>query len=107
MTEQSRSEKNREKQGVWSSHVEAWKNSGLSQIDYCRQHNLSRNQFTYWKCKLDKKHELVTFVPISGNSVLSRNQTPIKLNIGCYQIEVGDGFTPETLTNLISTLGRL
>ena len=111
MTEQSRSAKNKEKQESWSSHVESWKISGLSQIEYCREHNLSKHRFTYWKCKLDRESSSVKFIPISGTSLRSgigyNRQTPIKLNIGSYQIEVGDGFSPETLANLISTLDRL
>ena len=111
MTEPSRSARQKEKEETWTSHVEALKLSGLSQIDYCREHNLSRHRFTYWKCKLYRKTSPVKFIPISGGTVRSRigynNSTPIKLNIGSYQIEVGDGFSPETLTNLISTLGPL
>ena len=111
MTEQTRAERNRGKQESWKSHVEAWRTSGLSQVDYCRQHDLSRHRFTYWKCKLDKKIAPVTFIPISGDSVRSQrrynNQTPIKLNIGSFQIEIGDGFSPETLSALIFTLSRI
>ncbi|MBN2569774.1 MAG: hypothetical protein JXB42_10140, partial [Deltaproteobacteria bacterium] len=66
MTEQTRGERNREKQDSWTSHVETWKESGLSQVDYCRQHNLSRCRFTYWKCKLYKNTDPVKFIPISG-----------------------------------------
>ena len=104
MAEQTKSEMNRKKQETWTSHVEAWKESGLSQIDYCRQHDLSRHRFTYWKCKLDKKHEPVKFIPLSGNPVLSQNQTSISLALGEYKIEIGDGFKPETLSTLIRTL---
>jgi len=111
MTERTRSERNREKQESWTSHIEAWRTSGLSQVDYCRQHELSRHRFTYWKCKLDKKTNPVAFIPISGDSFRAQirynNKTPIKLNIGSYQIEIGDGFSPETLSTLILTLGRI
>jgi len=111
MTGQTISERNREKQETWTSHLEAWRTSGLSQVDYCRQHDLSRYRFTYWKRKLDKKMAPVTFIPITGDSVRPQirynNQTPIKLNIGGYQIEIGDGFSPETLSTLLFTLSRI
>ena len=111
MTEQTRAERNREKQESWTSHIEAWRGSGLRQVDYCRQHDLSRHRFTYWKNKLARRNSPVKFIPISGASFRSQirynNQTPIKLNIGNYQIEVGDGFSPETLTTLISSLDRM
>ena len=111
MAEETRAEKNRKKQETWSYHVEAWKSSGLSQIDYCRQHNLSKHRFTYWKCKLHRKDLAVKFIAVSEAPVMSEsgynNQSRIKLHIGCYQIEIGDGFSPNILSSLIYTLGRL
>ena len=32
----------------WRRHVEAWRESGLSQADYCRQQNLNRKTFSLW-----------------------------------------------------------
>ena len=110
MAEQSWKERNMEKQRVWTSHIEAWKSSGLSQVEYCRQNDVSRVQFTYWKCKLDKKTDPVTFVPVLEKALLSpegtlNHQAPIKLIIDRrYQVEIGDGFSPVTLSTLIRTL---
>ena len=111
MAEQSRKERNREKRRTWTAHMEAWKNSDLSQVEYCREKNLSRQRFTYWNCKLRKK-DAVTFVPILGSALcsqgLGRDQAPIKLIIDSrYQVEIGDGFSPATLSALIRTLGGL
>jgi hypothetical protein len=36
----------------WLPHVEAWEKSGQSQPAYCREHNLVKTRFTYWKLKL-------------------------------------------------------
>jgi len=32
----------------WLLHVEAWRESGLSQADYCRQQGLNRKTFSLW-----------------------------------------------------------
>ena len=32
----------------WRRHVEAWRESGLSQADYCRQQGLNRKTFSVW-----------------------------------------------------------
>ena len=32
----------------WHRHVEAWRESGLSQADYCRQQGLNRKTFSLW-----------------------------------------------------------
>ena len=111
MAEQSRKERNLEKARIWSGHIEAWKSSGLSQVEYCREKNLSRHRFTYWNSKLRKK-DAVTFLPILGSALcsqgLGRDQAPIKLIIdNRYRVEIGEGFSPATLSTLIRTLGGL
>ena len=37
----------------WPEHFERWRQSGLTQIEYCRQEELSRHRFKYWRRKLD------------------------------------------------------
>ena len=32
----------------WRRHVETWRESGLSQADYCRQQNLDPKTFSLW-----------------------------------------------------------
>ena len=36
----------------WQPHIEAWQSSGKSQAAYCREHNLVKSRFSYWKHKL-------------------------------------------------------
>lgn len=36
------------KQAHWQSHLDAWRQSGLSQASYCKQHGLSLSSFGYW-----------------------------------------------------------
>ncbi len=35
----------------WPEYVSKWRDSGLSQADYCRQHGLCQNSFSYHKLK--------------------------------------------------------
>ena len=35
----------------WPDHVSKWHDSGLSQANYCRQHGLCQNSFSYHKLK--------------------------------------------------------
>ena len=112
MDKQTRSEKNKEKQEYWNSHIEAWKQSGLSQIDYCIQNDLSKHRFTYWKCKKHKESAPIKFVPVLPKPILSsfsiNDTVPLKVIIGDrYRIEIGDGFSSDTLLRLMCTLERL
>ena len=39
----------------WQEHLRAWSQSGLTQADYCRQHELSPAAFGWWKRQLQGK----------------------------------------------------
>ena len=36
----------------WQLHIEAWEDSGQSHAAYCREHDLAKSRFNYWKHKL-------------------------------------------------------
>ena len=38
---------------LWQQRVEAWRESGLKQIEWCRQNDVDANRFWYWRRKLD------------------------------------------------------
>lgn len=46
----------------WQAHIEAWQQTPQSQAAYCRAHQLSQHQFSYWKRKLQsgvvEQHEV-------------------------------------------------
>jgi hypothetical protein len=37
------------KEKFWDKHIALQNDSGLSQVAYCRNHNLNYDQFCYWK----------------------------------------------------------
>jgi len=96
-------EKNKERARFWQSHIDEWSASGLSQAEYCRQKDLSRHRFTYWKRKFKPKHLPVKFVQIP--EPMEINVPDLKLNIGPgLQIEIPDGFSRGTLEQVLATL---
>lgn len=46
------------KSEFWSSHMAAWKRSGLTQAAYCRRHALSLPSFGYWRRVLGRPPEV-------------------------------------------------
>jgi hypothetical protein len=40
--------------GYWRGHSEAWKLSGLTQQEYCEQHNISLKNFGNWRAQLKR-----------------------------------------------------
>lgn len=87
----------------WKSNIERWATSGLTQTEYCRRNDLSKDRFTYWKRKFKRQDRPVEFIqlPMPANI----HTTGLKLNLGQgVQIEIPDGFTSETLERVLATL---
>jgi hypothetical protein len=44
---------NKAHRSFWSVHVEAWRRSGLTRTEYCREQRLSKGTFDRWLKALD------------------------------------------------------
>jgi hypothetical protein len=51
----------------WRGHVEAWRDSGLSQREYCTQHALKSHRLSYWVRRLARAPRTLTFVPMAAD----------------------------------------
>jgi hypothetical protein len=74
-TEKSRQEENGEKRRYWKEHLDAWRASGLSQVEYCRQHDLSRFQFQYWKRRFQPSAAFPSFIELPLSQLNRRLET--------------------------------
>ncbi len=99
----------RQKRKFWQAHVKAWKDSNLSQAEYCRRQGLKTHRLCYWVNKKSAKpdHPLALVeIPIQKMPV--RNDAALRLTIGNhYQIEIADHFSPVTLEQILQTLRRI
>jgi len=99
-----------QKRRYWKQHVEAWRASGLPQAQYCRRHNLKVHCLVYWRKKFARKNQdPVSFVQLKlpREFQLPRASVPIRVAVGSYQLEIQQGFDPDTLKQLIAALGQL
>jgi len=104
MTAASKHNQLTEKHRYWKQHIEQWFKSGLSQVEYCRQNNLKIRQFNYFKSKFKKDNLPVQFVQVPVKPVNAPSF--LKLNIGSsFQVEIPDGFSQVTLTQVLQVLG--
>ena len=55
------------KSELWQKHLDDQSASGLSQIDYCKQHNIKVATLQYWRKKL-KTTETKKLIPIVNSS---------------------------------------
>jgi hypothetical protein len=97
------------RQTYWQNHIEQWKRSGLSQIQYCRRHKINKNTLGYWIKKRTKQPAPVAlgqgFVQLP---VKVTDSTPIEIRINNrYKILVTGGFDAELLKDTIKTLEQI
>ncbi len=108
----------------WQEHLRAWSQSGLTQADYCRQHELSAAAFGWWKRRLEGKPKArkrssgtrppqrgnqtaVQFVEVQrGPDVNASDTVPlyeVVLSRG-RAIRIGHEFDPDVLKRLITAV---
>ena len=105
--------KNQSKE-FWQGHIAACDKSDLNQTDYCAKHSVALSTFCYWKKKLrrlDSNNQV--FYPLTIST--ERSATPAKggkgvsitLRDGRFSIEVDQGFSTTTLSQVITILEQL
>ena len=107
----------------WRKHLENWRQSGLSQQEYCREHNVGYSTFCRWKKRLgnaasgcashlvevgsfnrDALSDALSVNPFGSPVNKTANSSAIRFWCGDFCIEVGADFSPETLRQSIGTL---
>ncbi len=94
----------------WQAHIKAQKRSGLSRAEYCRQHKLPYHALTYWHNKLSRTNSKnSTLVPVLLHAIkhppVQTESSGLKIVLpGNISVEVGNNFSPATLTRLLTTL---
>ena len=49
----------------WARHVQAWRDSGLTQVAYCQQHELKPKALAYWIRRSKQTATPLTLVPLA------------------------------------------
>ncbi len=105
MTKRAIRNKPSSSQRHWQAHVRALQRSGLSRAEYCRHHDLSYRALGYWQRKLSRPRG-PTLVPVAiGDRPGASGRAALRIVLpGRLAVEVGDNFSPATLTRLLATL---
>ncbi len=96
-------ERNKEMQ----AHLEAWKASGLTQVEYCQKNNIKSHIFTYYKSKLGYGPVKVTSNTLMPVQIVSEqsHRSSITINLpDNLSIDINPGFDPQTLQQVLSLL---
>lgn len=103
-----------QKKEFWKNHIEECEKGCLSQVEYCQVHKIALSTFGYWKRKLNQcvKAKPV-FYPIaiapeySGNDNEHTTGLILHLKDRRFSLEIENGFSPSTLSRVVSTLEKL
>jgi transposase len=99
------------KRPFWLAHLAAWEKSGSTQTAYCREHNLSRDAFGWWRRKFRERPaaELPVLVQVPTES--PRLAVPVDDFSGLrlvlprdMRLEISRWFDPATLSRVVTTL---
>jgi len=97
----------------WQRHVEAWRESGLSQADYCRQQGLNHKTFSVWTRRVqgdlslnkDASLELISVqvAPSTAVAITEASAIILRLSHGA-QLELSTAVSPRWLAELLRCL---
>ena len=97
-----------EKRGYWEDQIRRWQESGLTQLAYCRLHEVNYHRLVYWRKQLSQGTSPSSLVEVSLNRPPhdeNLHDISLRLLIGNrYRIEVARGFDPDVLHQLIYVL---
>lgn len=98
---------------LWQQRIQDWEASGLTQITFCRQHNLNYESFKKWRQRLPadpSSSQRLRLVPIatSANQHVAATAVdhpkPLTVHIGDLRLDVPQGFDPNLLVQVVRTL---
>jgi len=94
----------------WQRHVEAWRKSGLSHADYCRQQGLNPKTLSAWSRRalpIDKNAPLEVIavqVTPSAPAVIADTNVILRLAHDGAQLELSAAVSPRWLAELLRCL---
>ena len=93
----------------WRRHVEAWRNSGLSQKEYCRRHRLLKGTLGYWSSTLGRENcsgsELVEVGLAAVEAKPAAPSRPIEVVVeGRYLMRLWPGTDRDHMQEVLSVL---
>jgi hypothetical protein len=110
--QQSKAEQLERKRVYWERQIKSWQSSGMTQVAFCKEHDLKPHQFTYWKKRFVQIETGIRFVPIKfhhrSTSVSDMDSPSLRLIVNRdLQIEVRQNFDPQLLRKVIAAIRTL
>lgn len=93
----------------WQHRIADWKESGLSQKQYCREHQLKLPTFQYWKSKVERQSLTKSLLPVtlkpSSSSATQSFPSGISISVKDHiSIQLEICFNRDTLLDVLDLL---
>ncbi len=93
----------------WKQQIENWKTSGLSQAQFCLDHNLVKTTFGYWRSKFNRENKPHSLLPVTITPDTDTKSAPGASGIsicvkGRFIVQLEERFCGSTLSKLIDIL---
>jgi transposase-like protein len=89
-------------EGGYRESAQSWK------VKYCRDNQLNKHTFIYWKTKFERQQSTLPLLPVSvradGKYLPASDQSGIVLSFNDLRIQLDADFNPNTLSRLIDLL---
>lgn len=97
------------KQELWRQRVQNFQSSGLTQLQWCQQHDQKAYNLSYWVNKFKKASALPAaetpqFVEIPPCSQPAGRTAPVVIHIGDAAIDISEECSQQLLNSLIGAL---
>lgn len=97
-------------EGYWRRHVNQWRDSGLSQAQYCRENKVALGSFAHWKIKLvgpEPEHSRKVSAPALVPVIVEEKAPPFTIEIcirGTITLRVPSDQNPTIVKHWIEAL---
>lgn len=96
------------------NHIKSWQQSGITQAEYCRRHQITSKKFEYWlrksrnECALQFVSVSLQAEPPVGQTFSSFESSGLAVNFGgSAQLEIGKNFDADTLVRFMRIIADL
>lgn len=89
----------------WIAHVKSWRDSGLTQAEYCRRHALKGKTFAAWvkRCNATLGNPPLTLVPITVSQPIAATELLLR-HVSGWQLTLPSSTEPAWLAGLLRGL---
>lgn len=100
------------KRSFWENHIEQWKQTGLSQVEYSRVNRIGIKSFRYWKRRIGSGSSTPALVelPLQNAAPVALLRPWPQLCVVVdrhFRVEIEKGFDPEAFEQVVRVLRRI